>query len=298
MQIYGAGFINRTGLLLCRFGDDSVVEALFVSSGVLRCSAPAHKLPGAVEVAVSIDGAASFSRGSGSSVTHFRYLEPPFVTGQSPRSGPDTGGTVITVFGTGFSKDFQFTCSFRGENSPADAGEAETPAAVMSSSELTCIAPRIASDIKIGEKMELVTSVDLGDGILTHVPIPVGGSRDPPSFTYVPGLQITSLTPDRGPTTGGTVVEIGGSNFLSLGAGENDNATAAVSSHVVWCRFGSAVTLGSRISDTTIRCSSPPRGAGSPAQAELSISVNGGADFAGGASGSKLVSAELLRLFV
>lgn len=221
------------------------------------------------------------------------------MTGLSPRSGPDTGGTVITVFGTGFSEDFQFTCSFRGKATSEQTDEAEIPAVVVSSSELTCIAPRIVSGIEIGEEVELVTSVDLGDGVLTLIPISVSGSRDPPYFTYVPSLQLTLLTPDRGPATGGTVVEIGGANFLSLGTGESDTTTAAVpTSYAVWCRFDSAVTLGSRVSDTMIRCCSPPRSAGLPAQAEVSISVNGGADFAGGASGSELVSAELLWLFV
>ena len=104
------------------------------------------------------------------------------------------------------------------------------------------------------------------------------------------------LNPDRGPAAGGTVVEIGGANFLSLGTGESDTATAgAYTSHAVWCRFGMAVTLGSRISDTMIRCSSPPRGVGLPAQAEVGVSVNGGADFARGAPGSELVSTGLVR---
>lgn len=298
-QIYGAGFVNRTGLLRCRFGDNNVVEALFASSSVVRCSAPGQRMAGAVDVAVSIDGGASFGRGSGPLVSHFRYLELLFVTGLSPRSGPDTGGTVITVFGTGFSDDFRFTCSFQGRTkaeATGSEGEAEAPAVVVSSSELTCIAPRIPSGIKIGEEVELVTSVDFGGGVLTPVPTSVGRSRGPPYFTYVPSLQLTLLKPDRGPATGGTIVEIGGANFLSLGTGESDTATVGVStSHAVWCRFDTAVTLGSRISDTKIRCSSPPRSVGLSAQAEVSISVNGGADFARGAPGSELVSVELLQ---
>ena len=298
-QIYGAGFVNRTGLLRCRFGDNNVVEGSFASSGVVRCLAPAQKTAGAVNVAVSIAGGASFGRGSGSLLTHFRYLEPAFVTGLSPRSGPDTGGTVITVLGAGFTDDFRFTCSFQRRTKAVETGsedEAETPAVVVSSSELTCIAPRIDSGIKMGEEVELVTSVDFGSGVLTPVPTSVGGARTPPYFTYVPSLQLTMLKPDRGPAAGGTVVEIGGANFLSLGTGESDTATAgAYTSHAVWCRFGMAVTLGSRISDTMIRCSSPPRGVGLPAQAEVGVSVNGGADFARGAPGSELVSTGLVR---
>ena len=42
-----------------------------------------------------------------------------------------------------------------------------------------------------------------------------GGQAGPLAYTYVIGPSISSITPDRGPTTGGTAVTIIGSNFIA-----------------------------------------------------------------------------------
>ena len=34
---------------------------------------------------------------------HFTYVPPPTVTGVSPNTGPKTGGTSVTITGTGFA---------------------------------------------------------------------------------------------------------------------------------------------------------------------------------------------------
>ncbi|CAM9157522.1 unnamed protein product, partial [Ectocarpus fasciculatus] len=178
--VYGTGFVNRTGLLLCRFGETGLVEASFGSSSVVRCPAPAQAEPGAVSVAVSVDGGVTFGEGGSSGlapVLHFRYLAPSLVTGISPRSGPATGGTVVSVLGTGFNSDFRFTG----------------------------------------------------------------------------GLATTAAT------------------------------------ETVWCRFGSIVTMGARFSDGWVQCLSPPWGVGLPVEAEVSVSVNSGADFERGPPGSPLI---------
>lgn len=272
---------------------DNIVEASFASSSVLRCSAPAQSIPGAVDVSVSIDGGASFGQASNAAVGHFRYLTPPVVTGLSPHSGPDTGGTVITVLGTGFNTEFRFVCIFRGRNKTEEAsntGATEISAVVLSTSELTCIAPPVTSAVELGREMEVVVAVDFGDGILTLLPTASGDSRVPTTFTYVPSAQLTVLNPDRGPAAGGSAVDIGGANFLPLGAELVDTDTTGVSAaDTVWCRFGSTVTVGSRLSDVLIRCSSPPKGVGGPDDVEVSISINSGADFSRAPLGSELV---------
>lgn len=304
-QVYGSGFVNRTGSLLCRFGDNHVVEAFFASSSVVRCEAPARTEPGAVNVAVSVDGGSTFggevpSGSDPAAVVHFRYLTPSFVTGISPRSGPDTGGTVVTIRGAGFSSAFRFTCKFQpvlGGTEAEDSAEAaaaevtaavETSAVFVSSSELACIAPLVASGDKLGKAVEMAIFVDFGSGVLTRLPSSTAlGSGSVTVFTYVPSLQLTQLNPDRGPVAGGTVVYIGGANFLAplTTGGEVDTTETA------WCRFGSTVTMGLRLSDGIIRCSSPPQGVGVPAEVEVSVSVNSGADFQGAPPESPLVSA-------
>lgn len=292
-QVYGTGFANRTGSLLCRFGE-TVVEASFASSSVLRCSAPAQAAPGAVDVAVSVDGGAAFGGASSSlsapaSFVHFRYMAPSFVTGLSPRSGPDTGGTVVSVLGVGFSRDLRFVCKFQpkrdatGSEGVTAAVAVETPAAFLSSSEVACIAPPVKDRDDLVQAVEVTVSVDLGGGELTSLPSPAESSVTGSStnFTYVPRLQLTRLSPDRGSKGGGTVVDISGANLLS----------PLDSADTVWCRFGSSVTIGSCLSDGLVQCSSPPWSAGGATEVEVSVSVNSGADFEGGPTGSPLVSA-------
>lgn len=294
--------MDRTGSLLCRFGANDVVEATFASSNVVRCAAPAQANPGAVDVAVSIDGGVTFGASSASSSdavagVHFRYLAPSVVTGLSPRSGPDTGGTIVTVPGTGFSRDFRFVCKFQSQETDTEADGAtaagaaiETTAAFVSSSELACIAPPAVASDELAQGVEVQVFVDFGSGVLTRIPTSAEtGSGSPTSFTYFPSLQLSTLNPSRGPVSGGTIVDISGANFLPSPAisGDGDSATAT---ETVWCRFGTTVTIGSRLSDELLTCSSPPRSAGVPAQVEVSVSVNSGADFQGGPSGSPLVS--------
>lgn len=278
------------------------MKATFASSGVVKCAAPARTDPGAVNIAVSMDGGVTFGGGTASSSNlvaevHFRYLEPSFVTGLSPRSGPDTGGTVVTVLGTGFSGDFPFVCKFQpqendteAEGATAVAAEAvETTAVFLSSSELACIAPPVAFVDELAQGVDVMVYVDFGSGVLTSLPTSAAtDSGSSTTFTYFPILQLTDLNPSRGPVSGGTIVDISGANFLPISTtGENADSTATT--ETVWCRFGTTVTIGSLLSDELMRCSSPPRGVGVPAEVEVSVSVNSGADFQGGPSGSLLV---------
>lgn len=278
------------------------MEATFASSSVVRCAAPAQTDPGAVNVAVSVDGGVTFGGSDASSSdlvaeAHFRYLAPSVVSGLSPRSGPDTGGTVVTVFGTGFSRDFRFVCKFQPQEADTEAEGAtaavegsEAIAAFMSSSELACIAPPVVFRDELTQGTEVQVFVDFGSGILTRLPTSAAtGNTSSTSFTYFPSLQLSTLNPSRGPVSGGTIVDVSGANFLSPPTAGGDADTIAVT-ETVWCRFGTTVTIGSRLSDELLTCSSPPRSVGVPAQVEVSVSVNSGADFQGGPSGSPLVS--------
>lgn len=294
LEVHGDGFVNRTGLLRCRFGERNVVGAYFASPHVLRCSAPAQSVAGAVHVTVSVDGGASYGL-TKSTLRQFRYVAPSFVTGLSPRSGPDTGGTVVTVLGQGFSADFFYSCSFHNKSRVREGssnGMAHTPAIVVSSAELTCIAPPVASGTDIGRSIAVTVYVDFVDGFLTPLPVAPGVSDTLTAFLYTPALQLTKLYPDRGSKGGGTVVEIGGANFFTRTdyRGDLDNMTThSTSNGIVWCRFGTVVTVGSR-APSGITCRSPPRGVGMPADVEVSVSINGGADFAQGPPGAELVS--------
>eukprot|EP00940_MAST-03C_sp_MAST-3C-sp2_P001609 g1609.t1 len=69
------------------------------------------------------------------------------------------------------------------------------------------------------------------------------------TYTFEPVVQILSLSPVSGPTTGNTMVEISGHTF----------ARDFLRGSQIQCRFGSTVVNASLTDDTTVRCRSPPR---------------------------------------
>lgn len=110
-----------------------------------------------------------------------------------PTSGPTTGGTAVTLQGSGFHPGLEVT--FGG--APATAVE------VASAGEMSCTTPAHAAG-----KVD-VTVRDPATGAESTF---AGG------FTYVEtsaAPSITKVSPDTGPTGGGTAVTIEGSNFAA-----------------------------------------------------------------------------------
>ena len=50
----------------------------------------------------------------------FEYVTPVFLSGLSPHSGPEKGGTVVSVLGTGFEPTTAYACRF-GRTPPVPA---------------------------------------------------------------------------------------------------------------------------------------------------------------------------------
>jgi hypothetical protein len=115
----------------------------------------------------------------------------PTVTGISPSSGPTSGGTAVTITGTGLSAiPGGTTVAF------AEAGAV----AVSCSSTTKCTA----------------TSPAGSAGTVDVVVATAGGTSKTSAadrFTYLAAPAVTSIAPDAGPTKGGTTVTIRGSNF-------------------------------------------------------------------------------------
>jgi uncharacterized repeat protein (TIGR02543 family) len=115
----------------------------------------------------------------------------PTVTGISPTSGPVAGGTSITISGTGFS---------------TTAGGSRIEFGTTSASAVICASTMRCTTTLPGEAAGTVEVV---------VTTPHGTSTASPAdhFTYVPAPTITRLTPEYGPTKGGTKVTIRGDYF-------------------------------------------------------------------------------------
>ena len=125
---------------------------------------------------------------------------PPTVTGVSPSSGPTSGGTEVTITGTGLtSADTVMFGSVRASRA--------TP---INSTEI-----RVVSPAESGGTVDVTVSTVTGTSAVS----------DADQFTYDPSQPalvptVTSVSPTSGPTSGGGFVTIKGDNLD--GAGEVD----------------------------------------------------------------------------
>ncbi len=119
----------------------------------------------------------------------YRYVPPPTATGLTPPQGPSTGGTHVTVTGTGFVPG-QTTVTIGGITIPASG------VTVTSPTTLTFVTPPHAV------------------GPVTVTVQTPGGTAGPLPYTYVPVPTATGLDPDHGGTAGGTTVVVTGSGFV------------------------------------------------------------------------------------
>ena len=90
--ITGTGF---TGATAVSFGGTAAASFVVNSDTQITAVSPAGS--GSVTVGVTTP------YGSGTAAGTFTYIPPPAVTGLSPTSGPATGGTSVTITGTGFT---------------------------------------------------------------------------------------------------------------------------------------------------------------------------------------------------
>ena len=132
--------------------------------------------------------------------------QPPTVTGISPSSGPITGGTSVTITGTGFVPGS--TVSFVEESGGTPASDNEVlvvpPSAVTvtSATSITVTAPAIV------EGSTYFVTVTTLKGTAAYGPNDV--------FTYTPVAPVvSSISPHTGSIAGGTSVTIHGSGFLN-----------------------------------------------------------------------------------
>jgi phosphatidylserine/phosphatidylglycerophosphate/cardiolipin synthase-like enzyme len=147
----------------------------------------------------------------------------PTVNSIAPNSGPTTGSTAVTITGTNFVSGATVTLG----------GIAATNVVVTNSTTITATTPAHAAG---GVDVRAANS-DGQSATLT------GG------FTYQtpPQPTISNITPNSGPTTGGTSVTISGTNFIS-------GASVAIG--------GAAATGVVVTSNTRITAMTPPHAAG------------------------------------
>jgi len=131
----------------------------------------------------------------------------PTVTSVSPASGPAAGGTSVTITGTNFT----------GATGVNFGGVAATSVTVISATSITATSPAGA-----------VGAID----VTVTTPGGTSATSSADAYTYAAKPTVTSVSPNSGSTSGGTVVTITGTNFTGT-TGVNFGSTAATNITVV-----------------------------------------------------------------
>lgn len=176
VTITGSGFAGSSA---ARFGGTQAAGFVLVSSTKITAISP----PGMGTVNVTVTG----SSGTSTQTVPFTYVNAPapIITALTPNTGPETGGTIVTITGSGFTGATQVRF-----------GTLASSFTVNSSGQVTATAPA-------GSAPVLVT-----------VTTPAGTSNPAP-FGYSAATTpfVTGIAPSQGPLAGGNTVTITGFRF-------------------------------------------------------------------------------------
>lgn len=178
VTITGSGFMTTTNV---KFGGTSATGITVVSDTQITATSPAGT--GVVDITVVTPGGTSAT----GIADRFTYIAAPVVSSLSPTSGPNSGGTTVTISGSDFS----------GATAVRFGAANATGFSINSPSQITAIAPAGVGTIDVR-----VTTA--GGTSSTSVA---------DQFTYVGAPAITGISPRSGPLGGGNSVTISGTNL-------------------------------------------------------------------------------------
>jgi hypothetical protein len=160
--------------------------------------------------------------------------DPPVVTSINPTTGPAGGFTQVALTGSGFT----------GANSVTFGGVEAESFTVNSNTSITAVTPpgQFLTQVDV-----TVTDSD-GAGTLAQAYI----------YLFNPAIDVSTVKPDSGLTTGGTPVVLSGASALGITSVEFDGVPA---------------TDVEVISATEVAATTPPHAAGT-----VDVTVNGGVD--------------------
>jgi hypothetical protein len=198
ITVTGSGWALSDTISSVKVGGTTAANTLIVnSSGSLSGTITVPSVSVGLQniiITGNISGTQTFSNA-------FTVVGVPTVTVISPNYGPTAGGTSVTITGTNFVTGTTVTIG----------GNAATGINVTSSTTITATTPAGTA----GAQNVVVTNAG---GSVTST----GG------FTYVAPPTVTGISPNSGPSTGGTSVTVTGSNFTGASAVKfgSTNATA------------------------------------------------------------------------
>ena len=233
--------ITGTGFLIANYTKFGTVAnatgaITIVSDTQITVTSPAQAA-GTIDVTVTN----SIGTSTTSSADKFTYDGTPTVTGISPVAGPTTGGTTVTITGTGF-----LIANWTKFGTVANATGAIT---IVSDTQITVTSPAQAAG-----------TID----VTVTNPVGTSATSSADKFTYAPVPTVTGISPNTGSPLGGTSVTVTGTGFYGGGS----------SSAVTSVKFGTtAATTYTVNSDTSITATSP---AGSIGTVDVTVTTPGG----------------------
>ena len=231
VTVVGAHFVAQSDLA-CRFDGARSVGSTVVSSAVLRCESPPRPVGPASLVVLPMSRAP----------LAFVFYSAS-VTGVTPASGPESGGTTVEFAGSGFTDSPALACRF-GSTFPVAAR-------FQTAFLLQCVSPALypeaAATIQLPRATAVYVSMNMADGVSAPVP-----------FEYQPGVRVRAVTPGSGIHLGQTPVFVIGAGFVN---------TTGLS-----CRFGVISVPATYLSYANLLCLAPAQAAGA---VFLEVSNNG-----------------------
>jgi IPT/TIG domain len=193
ITITGTGFTGTTFVVFQQFvGSTSHTRAAsFTVDSDTQITATVPPAPGGVSGNAIINLLTPIGNDPAGPLTFYRYVGPA-VTSVSNAFGLVTGGTTVSIKGTGFTSGS--TVHFG--STPA------TSVTVLSSTSLSVVTPP-------GSPGPVDVTVTTPDGITSPIS---NGDR----FTYVALPTVTGVSPAAGPTAGGNTVTITGTGFQNI----------------------------------------------------------------------------------
>ena len=258
VKIVGGPFFEVGNELMCRFGVTKV-NALWVSSSVIECIAPAYEMVNTenstlvpVSVSISLNGGYDFSVYKDDL---FYYVPIYKIVTMSPTNGPIYGGTTIFVqvsHSLPTSSSSVLFCHFEGPEYSEDDLKYVVP--VSSYINATCFVCITPPSLKAG-KFNVLVSMDSSTHLFaTYDDYSKYGAK----FIYDERIIIMGLYPSLGPILGDFPVKVIGGPFLDH--------------FQIHCRFGNIIVNGRRHNNHEVECIAPANSIGNK---RFSISVNG-----------------------
>jgi len=201
--ITGTGF-STTGTTTVSFGGAAATNVSVLSATSISCTTPAGA-NGPVSVSVTSGG------NNGSLVAGFLYNSVVVltVTSVSPNSGPEAGGTAVTITGAGFNTGSGSLTRMVNVSFGIGLTALASNVVVVNDTTITCTTPA-------GTAGAVIVGIAIND---LATPLAAGGL--PNGFTYTTGggtqMSLTSVSPNSGTALGGTTVTVTGANFPTTG---------------------------------------------------------------------------------